>query len=203
MNLEFYYINDNHKIENKEDYKTIYVTLLGIHGIGKTQFVDRLINQNYTKFKEQAKVLHQTPLSIELEVKYQNNKFILHIQDTSGYARAEFFNKKYCKNSDIILLFYDSLNNTFPNYSYDNLDYYKRLAKDNAKEDTIFGLIRIKYDNYIKKEEEDFVPDEDVLEFADKNNFFFFHLGIFQKYETGIKELIKKIIDEYIKKINK
>ena len=204
MDLKFYYFDENHQIKNRKDYKIIKVTLLGQSGIGKTQLVDRLITSNYIKFNEQAKELHQTPLNIELEVKYQNKKFILHIQDTSGYERYSYYSRIYCKFSDIILIFYDSLNNTFPSYSYDKANYWIRLAMENAKKDTIFGLIRIKYDNnIIKKEEEGFVPDEELLEYENKNNFFFCHLGIFQKYETGVKELIKKLIHEYVKKINK
>ena len=201
MDLEFYYINENHRIENRKDYKIIRIILLGSSGVGKTLFIDRLITPNYIKFKELHKELHYTPLDIELEVKYQNKKYILCIQDTAGHERYMSISSSCCRSKDIILIFYDSLNNTFPENSFDRAYNLIRLAKENARKDAIFGLIRIKYENYImKNKKENFVPDEDVLEFADENNFFFCHLGIFQKYETGIKELIKKIIHQYTNK---
>ena len=70
MDLEYYYINENHKIENTEDYKRIIVTLLGLTGKGKILFIDRLIIQDYIKYKEQnfSQKLHYTSFTIELEV---------------------------------------------------------------------------------------------------------------------------------------
>ncbi len=72
MDLEYYYINENHKIENTENYKRIIITLLGLTGIGKTLFINRLITPDYIKYKKQtfSQKLHYTPFTIELEVKY-------------------------------------------------------------------------------------------------------------------------------------
>ena len=68
---------------------------------------------------------------------------------------------------------------------------------------SIFLLIRNKYDLKINQEnndndndnDNDYVPDEEALEFADKNNIIFTHASSFEKYETGIKELFTLILN--------
>ena len=64
------------------------------------------------------------------------------------------------------------------------------------KKNTIFALIRNKYDNTRKEA----ISDEEALEFADLNNMLFFHLSLHEKNETGIKELFEKVLNEYFKR---
>ncbi len=40
------------------------------------------------------------------------------------------------------------------------------------------------------------------MEYADENKIIFFHIASLEKYETGINQLIKLILDEYIRKNN-
>ena len=49
-----------------------------------------------------------------------------------------------------------------------------------------------------------FVSDEEALEYiSNKNNFYFAHISSFEKYETGIKNLIEIILFYYLKNKNK
>ena len=65
----------------------------------------------------------------------------------------------------------------------------------------ILVLINTKYDLYLDStKNENFVTDEEALEFADKHNILFFHISNFEKYETGIKELLTLTTMEYLKR---
>ena len=74
----------------------------------------------------------------------------------------------------------------------------KNFFDNNFKRNTIFALIRNKYD--ITKEE---ISDEEAIEFADSNNMLFFHLSLFEENETGIKELFENVFNEYLKRKKK
>ena len=63
-------------------------------------------------------------------------------------------------------------------------------------------LIRSKYDLNIKSEDNfnNFISDEEALEFTEKNNLLFFHISSFEKNESWIKELFSLSLEKYIKK---
>ncbi len=64
----------------------------------------------------------------------------------------------------------------------------------------IIILVRNKYDLEISKESKinDFVSDEETLEFADKNNIKFAHVSSIDKYENGIKELLALVLNQIL-----
>ena len=61
-------------------------------------------------------------------------------------------------------------------------------------------MIRNKYDSKINEKNLNIVSDEEVLEFADKNNLFFQHISCFEKNENGIINLIELILDKIFDK---
>ena len=61
-------------------------------------------------------------------------------------------------------------------------------------------MIRNKYDSKINEKNVNIVSDEEVLEFADKNNLFFQHISCFEKNEYGIINLFEFILDKILDK---
>ena len=47
------------------------------------------------------------------------------------------------------------------------------------------------------------ISDEEVLEYADKNNLFFRNLSNLEKYGSGLEEIIEDCINGYIHKNDK
>ena len=67
----------------------------------------------------------------------------------------------------------------------------------------ILILVRIKNDLKMNKalKNNDFVSDEEALEFADKNNIKFAHVSSWEKYGNGIEELFTLVLNQIL--INK
>ena len=62
-------------------------------------------------------------------------------------------------------------------------------------------MIRNKYEiNSNKYDNIDFISDEKALEYVDNNKLLFCHLSNYEKYETGINQLIETFLNEYLKK---
>ena len=170
------------------------IVLLGKDKTGKTKFNERLIVINdYCNFNK-SKLYRPTiggTYSSKI-VKFRDKIFKLDIWDTSGQERFKMLNRVFYKESDVILLFYDSFNKQ----SFEEIkEFYKdcRLHNENCK----YIVIRDKYD--LKLENKEYVSDEEVLEFADKRNIFFVHMSPYEKYETGIDDLIYLLLNEFCK----
>ena len=100
------------------------------------------------------------------------------------------------KYGHIFFIFYDS----FDRESFEKAKSYIYEIQGQSS-NPILVLIRTKYDlNLDSTKNENFVTDEEALEFADEHNILFFHISNFEKYETGIKELLSLTIKEYLKR---
>ena len=66
----------------------------------------------------------------------------------------------------------------------------------------IYIFVRIKYDLGMNKDNRmnDFVSDEEALEFADKNNIKFAHVSSVEKYGNGIKEFFSLVLNQILEK---
>ena len=69
-------------------------------------------------------------------------------------------------------------------------------CKENLEKNAKFVLIRSRYDEFIKinNDNKNIVVDEEALEFADLNNLYFIHLSNFDKNET-VNEFLKKVLN--------
>ena len=175
------------------------IVITGKVSIGKTIFVNRLRsnNDNYYMFKAQP-IDYVETIGYDFivnTIKYHNKIFRMHIWDLSGNLRYKSIIDSYFYGTNTILIFFDA-------FDRDSFEIAKNIYEEKSQiyQDTIFCLIRSKYGNS-EKELKDFVSDEEALEFADRNKLFFAHISCFEKYETGIKELISLILNKYLKKI--
>ena len=190
------------KNSNKYDFYW-KVLLLGAHGVGKSAFRKRINYNNYNEFMEAQKdyCFCINTDSIIIYIKYLNKIFKLKIFDNAGQERFRTFTHNYLKLSSIYLIFYDAFNresfNTLKDYS-DSI-----LSIDEKR---IIIILRNKYELNLESTENniDIVSDEEVLEYINNkninDNIFFFHLSNYEKYESGINNLLEFIIIKSIKK---
>ena len=187
------FIEDYDKTQNKVSLK---IVLLGKDDTGKTKFVERLIAFNdhfkFNKSKEYNPTVcgaYSTNI-----VKFNNKTFKLEIWDTAGQEIFKNLVRIFYKESDVILLFYNSFNKQ----SFETIkEFYNDCILRNINKNCKYIVIRDKYD--LKLENKEYVSDEEVLEFADKNNLLFTHISSYEKYETGIDNLIYLILNEFCK----
>ena len=116
--------------------------------------------------------------------------------DSIGYENSKnLISGRYIRSCKAYLISYDAFNrNSFKN----GIKLYEELKYINNK--AIFILVRIKYDLGIDKETkiDDFVSDEEALEFADKNNMKFAHVSSLDKYGNGILELFSLVLNQIL-----
>ena len=189
---------------DKYDYY-LKILLLGDNQVGKSAFRKRINykNKNYNEYMEAQKnyFFFINFDTIIIFIKYLNRIFKLKIFDCVGQERFRTFTHNYLKLSSIYLIFYDAFNrgsfNILKNYCNSILS---------IDEKRIIIIVRNKYDLNLdfKGNNIDIVSDEVVFEYINKknvnNNIFFFHLSNYEKYETGINNLLEFIIIKSIKK---
>ena len=135
-----------------------------------------------------------------MNIKYLNRIFRLKIFDTYIHRRFNFTHN-YFNIDSINLIFYDAFNRE----SFNILKHISgRILSINEKR--IIIIVRSKYDLNLESTENniDIVSDEEVLEYLnnknDNDNIFFFHLSSYEKYESGINNLLEFIIKISLKK---
>ena len=177
----------------------IKVVIVGKCKTGKSTFNLRLNTKNYSQFKTSSK-FYQSTIGFEFfseKIKIKNK--ILHFQlwDTCGQELYQALVRDFYKNTSIFFIFYDAFDKDSFNMAKSYFDDIKKVDNENP----IYVLIRSKYEIALNfNDKKDIVTDEEALEYAEKNNLHFFHTGIFEKYETGIIDLMKFVLYEYIKR---
>ena len=150
------------------------------------------LKKNTSKYEE--------TVGFEFITKYAklNNKNIkLYMWDSSGNEIYKDLLHNLYKNAEAFLIIYDYNDR----YSFERAKFYFHDVEMKQK-DILYFLIRIRYE-LKNKENKDFVSDEEALEFANEKNAYFCHISVFEKYETGIYELFKLLIEKLIDDYNK
>ena len=168
---------------------------------GKSTFNFRLKTKNYSEFKSLNKSYISTVGFEFFSVKIKIKNKILHFQlwDTCGQELYQALVRNFYRNTSIFFIFYDASDKD----SFNRAKSYFEDVKNVDNNNPIYVLIRSKYEIKLNpKYKKDIVTDEEAIEYAEKNNLHFFHIGIFEKYETGIIDLMKFVVYEYIKRNN-
>ena len=187
-------------LDPKETYENqinLKAVIVGKSEIGKTLFCNR-INLNYAKFQK-LNLKYLSTIGFEFckkALKLKNKVFSIQIWDTCGNEAYQSLIKSFYRNTNIFLIFYDALDrNSFEIAK----SYFTNIKIECQTKNPIHVLVRSKYENVLDREEKnDIVTDEEALKYADENNIYFFHIGILEKYETGIKDLFEFILNKYI-----
>jgi len=198
-------INSNKEIDKltkKSNYQTIKVCLIGIDKTGKSSFLDRIFyRDNFKNFKESIQgKLSSTGLSYHgIFVKYKGKLFRLEFLDTAGQLRYFGVVRILYKEAHVILNFYDP-------FKKESFEYVKKFFESlNERKNAFlcsYILIKNKYDLNETKDEKIMISDEEVLEYADKNNLSFRNLSNLEKYDSGIEEIFEDCINGYLNKNN-
>ena len=181
-----------------ENQINLKVMIVGKQKTGKSLFLKR-INLNYTEFRQLNLdyIATQGFEFIKKVIKLRNSIFSIQIWDTCRNDTYQHLIRNFYKTTNIFLIFYDALDrNSFEITK----SYFEDIKIECKTRNPIYVLVRSKYENVLKREEKnDIVRDEEALEFADENNIYFFHIGILEKYATGIEDLFEFILNKYRK----
>ena len=184
------------KLQDLNEKEPIYTKIIIAGGVnvGKTLFMKRI---NIIKKGEEFNIenFDENYISTFGSVytsflfKIKDKRYKVQIWDVSGQDRLENLVYYIARGAGAILLFYDSFNR-------DSFLKAKKLYTNlyESHPESIYALVRSKYDLALKGENNAIVSDEEALEFANNNNIIFAHLSNFEKCETGINELFLKII---------
>ena len=172
--------------------KSLGIVFVGNSKTGKTTFSKRT-NSPVNKNCEYIPTLGASYFTISRVNK--NRSFNLDIWDTSGIEKFFSLIKIFCREADAILIFY----NPYDVKSFEKAKIFFNDCKSYGNVDCLRALVRSRYDESCKNNDaNNFVSDEEALEFADSNNLYFFHFTSFEKYESGLNEFL----DIFLKIIN-
>ena len=198
-------INDDEEINKlleNSNFQIIKVCLIGIDNTGKTSLLDRIVyKKNFKYFKEsiQGKISSISGQYHELFVKYKDKLFKLELLDIPGQLIYFSLIEDFYQDIDVILNFYDP-------FKKESFDYIKRcfqsISELNNPSLCTYIIIKNKNDLNETKDQKIMISDEEILEYADKNNLSFRNLSNLEKYSSGIEEIIEDCINCYIYKNN-
>ena len=87
----------------EDENKKIKVIFLGDSAVGKTNFMNVIKGLKFNEEEPVTMNLNNFPK----KMKVNNKEYILEIFDTSGVEMVRTINKMLCRNSEIIILFYN------------------------------------------------------------------------------------------------
>ena len=179
---------------------SLKTVLLGKTKSGKSTFTARLFNKNYNKFLEKFPNEANTAAQFwDILGKLNDDYFNFVVWDTAGQENYRPLTRIFYKDADIIIFFYDSL--TKDNFEYLK-NYYEEVKLNNNKK-PIIGIVRSNYEldnnTYSNFGVVQNICEEEIIEFADKNNIVYGHVSPMTKYGTGINEYLTRIAQKYNK----
>ena len=116
----------------------IKMILLGESGVGKTSIIKRYLDEEFDL--NEASSLSMTFVGKDLEI--NNQKIKLNIWDTIGQEKYRSLSKMFLNETQIVILVY-SINDP---HSFEELNYWKNLYKEQLGEDVILGVAANKID---------------------------------------------------------
>ena len=169
----------------------IKIVIVGSSKTGKS-LLEKYLKDGFIKFEN-----YIATIGVDYGKKilfYKKNLYEIVLWDTTGKPRFFSVVKSLIIRAHILfILFNYNDRRTF--------DFAKNLLNERQNEQQVFVLVGAKYDLTINKDNKDnVVYEEEVLELAKEKNALCAHLSFLEKYSNGVIELLKKSLDEYIKK---
>ena len=171
----------------ENDFEEIKMILLGESGVGKTAIIKRYIYDQFNKDKSPSDSMHY----VEKDLIVNKKKIKLNIWDTIGQEKYRSLSKLFLNETQIVILVY-SIDDA---KSFQELNYWNNLYKDQLGEDIILGVAGNKFDLYMSQE----VSEDEGRKYAAQNNGIFSHLSA-KENRVGIDEFILKLVTEYLEK---
>ena len=172
----------------------IKLSVIGDECTGKSIFL-KYLNNNKLDKSEYVEYIPTSGAAYFLKrLIYKNKIYSFEFWDNAGNIKYRSLNMIFVSNSKVILIFYNHMNRN----SFETAKELISWSKDRCINNPIYVLVCNKYQLNMNEKTKNIVRDEEVLEYAEKNDILFSHISIFDKYEDGINELFIKILNKYI-----
>jgi small GTP-binding protein len=175
--------------ENLNAEEVIKIVLLGESGVGKTN----LINVSMGKEFQQNSDSSLSSSFVSSDYKVGNKVYTYVLWDTAGQESYRSLNKIFIKNTKVVIFVY-----SIENYkSFQELDYWVNIAKEELGDNSIYAIIGNKSDLYDEQE----VKDEEAEKYAEEQNMKIKFTSALADAK-GVKSFLNELISDYVKKID-
>jgi len=179
----------NKMYENLNAEEVIKIVLLGESGVGKTN----LINVSMGKEFQQNSDSSLSSSFVSSDYKVGNKVYTYVLWDTAGQESYRSLNKIFIKNTKVVIFVY-----SIENYkSFQELDYWVNIAKEELGDNSIYAIIGNKSDLYDEQE----VKDEEAEKYAEEHNMKIKFTSALADAK-GVKSFLNELISDYIKTID-
>ena len=179
----------NKMYENLNAEEVIKIVLLGESGVGKTN----LINVSMGKEFQQNSDSSLSSSFVSSDYKVGNKVYTYVLWDTAGQESYRSLNKIFIKNTKVVIFVY-----SIENYkSFQELDYWVNIAKEELGDNSIYAIIGNKSDLYDEQE----VKDEEAEKYAEEHNMKIKFTSALADAK-GVKSFLNELISDYVKKID-
>lgn len=170
------------------DIKQLKLILVGMSGTGKTNLINVLVGQKF----QLSELTTTTATFVEKEIVIDEEKYKVNIWDTAGQEKFRSLTKIFIKESKIVLFVYDITSRK----SFEEINFWVDMVKEVLGNKFVIGLAGNKKDLFL---EENISEDEGKKKAEELGAIFKLTSA---KTGYGIKELIEKLLKEYIKRLN-
>ena len=168
--------------------KQLKLILVGMSGTGKTNLINVLVGQKF----QISELTTTTATFVEKEIAIDEEKYKVNIWDTAGQEKFHSLTKIFIKESKIVLFVYDITSRR----SFEEVNFWVDMVKEVLGNKFVMGLAGNKKDLFL----EESVSEEEGKKKAEELGAIFKLTSAKTGY--GIKELIEKLLKEYIRRLN-
>ena len=179
----------NKMYENLNAEEVIKIVLLGESGVGKTNLINVSIGKEFQQNSDSS----LSSSFVSSDYKVGNKVYTYVLWDTAGQESYRSLNKIFIKNTKIVIFVY-----SIENYkSFQELDYWVNIAKEELGDNSIYAIIGNKSDLYDEQE----VKDEEAEKYAEEQNMKIKFTSALADAK-GVKSFLNELISDYVKKID-
>ena len=168
--------------------KQLKLILVGMSGTGKTNLINVLVGQKF----QISELTTTTATFVEKEIAIDEEKYKVNIWDTAGQEKFHSLTKIFIKESKIVLFVYDITSRR----SFEEVNFWVDMVKEVLGNKFVMGLAGNKKDLFL----EESVSEDEGKKKAEELGAIFKLTSAKTGY--GIKELIEKLLKEYIRRLN-
>jgi len=165
----------------------IKVILVGRTGTGKTNIINAIIGAKF----DSSEMSTSTAAFVEKTINVNNKDYHLAIWDTAGQEKFRSLTKIFIKDAKIVIFVYSITDKE----SFKEIDFWLETVKNILGDKPVFGLAGNKKDLFQQEE----VGDEEGEDKAKEIGAIFKLTSA--KTKIGIEDFVKKLAEEYAKKI--
>ena len=178
----------NGNAENTSKYEEeIKIILVGESGTGKTSLISSVQGLTFYEGTQLSTVISSF---IKLSIKISEKDYCINLWDTIGQERYRSLTNIFLNGSKIVIFVFDITNEE----SFNELDFWFKLIKDELGKNVIKGIAANKYDLI----DEQKIDEDTIDEYAKKKGvpFAFTTATDIKTFSVFLKKLIKKYLEK-------